>query len=64
MIDFLNLARQYLMSINLLKRVVRIRANKSVASFKILFGSSSSPGALSSGASLRASLTLYSIIAV
>jgi hypothetical protein len=52
------------MSINLLKRVVRIRANKSVASFKILFGSSSSPGALSSGASLRASLTLYSIIAV
>jgi len=44
------------MSINLLK--------KSVASFKILFGSLSSPGTLSNSASLKAFLTLYFIIAI
>jgi hypothetical protein len=52
------------MSIDLLKRKVKKGANRSIISFRILFGFSSSLGALSSGASLRASLTLYSTISV
>jgi hypothetical protein len=52
------------MSRDLLKRVVKRGASRSIASFKILLSILSLPRDLSSSASLRASLTLYSTIAI